>query len=65
MQPFPAPGEAALDRSDRASEMARCLLMGATLDINEHDRNPVAARQAVDFLMDDLLEVVIVAMVRW
>ncbi len=59
-QPFPSPGEAALDRSDRASQMTRGLLVGAALEITEHHRNPEATRQAVDLLMDDLLEVVIV-----
>ena len=44
--------------------MARGLLVGVALDINEHHRNPEATRQAVDLLMDDLLEVVIVSMVR-
>ena len=44
--------------------MARGLLVGAALEITEHHRNPEATRQAVDLLMDDLLEVVIVAMVR-
>ncbi len=34
------------------------------LEITEHHRNPEATPQAVDFLMDDLLEVVIVARVR-
>ena len=44
--------------------MTRGLLVGAALEITEHHRNPEATRQAVDLLMDDLLEVVIVAMVR-
>ena len=44
--------------------MTRGLLVGVALDINEHHRNPEATRQAVDLLMDDLLEVVSVGMVR-
>ncbi len=44
--------------------MTRGLLVGAALEITEHHRNAEATRQAVDLLMDDLLEVAIIGMVR-
>jgi hypothetical protein len=39
-------------------------MSSAVLEITEHHGNPEATRQAVDLLMDDRLEVVIVGMVR-
>ncbi len=44
--------------------MTRGLLVGTALEITEHHHNPEATRQAVDLVMDDLLEVVIIGMMR-
>ena len=51
-EPFPAPGQPALDRPDRASEVPRRLLVAAALDVAEHDRHPVAVREPVDLRVD-------------
>ncbi len=52
-QLFSSPRQAALDGSDRAPQVTSGLLVRAALEIAKNHGNPVAARETINFLMDD------------